>query len=251
MIQLVEHFYSIQGEGKYLGRPSVFFRFGGCNLTCKGFGCTEIAPNGTQITGCDTVYAVDQSFKPTWIGIDKVETLIAILKGYNLPFLVDVVFTGGEPLLYHNDPIFIAFLEYLITHNHQVTFETNATIKPDFTKNSVFKECIYALSVKLQNADEPYEKRVRPSVIHSIAQNAKEAFFKFSIDKDSIDAALDSEIEDILSYAPFLDVYCMPVGGDKKTIESNTLPLIEYCKNNGYIFSDRLHIRIWDDNKGV
>jgi organic radical activating enzyme len=251
MVYLVEHFYSIQGEGKYVGTPSLFFRFGGCNLTCKGFGCKERSPKGNVIQGCDTVYAVDKEFLQNWIPIEDYQELKNILHYYELPFCVDVVFTGGEPLIYANDAVFIEFLEYLIKNNHRVTFETNATLHIDFEKFPCYKECIFALSVKLANSDEAYERRVKSKIIANIAANAKEAFFKFSIDKDSIDASLDSEIEEIISYAPFLDVYCMPVGGDKKSVEDNTLALIEYCKTKGYNFSDRLHIRIWDDNKGV
>ena len=251
MIWLVEHFYSIQGEGRYTGRPSLFFRFGGCNMQCEGFGCVERSPNGDEIVGCDTVYAVDRSFSDEWVQIKSASELIAILDYYELPFAVDVVFTGGEPMIYASDAIFVEFLEYLQLRGHRITFETNATIAVDFEKYPVYRECIFALSVKLQNSGEPYERRVRPEVISTIATNAKESFFKFSIDRDSINAALDTEIEDICSFAPFLEVYCMPVGGDRHSVEANTLPLIEYCKERGYTFSDRLHIRIWDANKGV
>ena len=251
MIQLVEHFYSIQGEGKYLGRPSLFFRFGGCNMQCLGFGCSEKNPNGEIIQGCDTVYAVDNSFKTLWTPVTTPQELISIMHYYDLGFSPDVVFTGGEPLIYANDAIFISFLEYLHQNGHRITFETNATILPNFEKYPIYKECIFTLSVKLQNSHEPYSKRVQPKTIIGITQNAKEAFFKFSIDKDSINAALDAEIEEILSFAPKLEVFCMPVGGNKQEIENNTLPLIEYCKTKGYSYSDRLHIRIWDDNKGV
>jgi len=251
MIYLVEHFYSIQGEGKYLGRPSVFFRFGGCNLTCKGFGCREFLPDGTELVGCDTLYAVSREFSKNWVPIKNSSALVAILKRYDLDFCVDIVFTGGEPLINANDKEFVAFLEYLVHKGHRVTFETNATILPDFAKYPVYKECVYALSVKLANSLEPYEKRIKPEVIAKIALKAKEAFFKFSIDKNSIDASLDTQIEEITSYAPLLEVYCMPVGGSKKMVEHNTLALIEYVKAKGYIYSDRLHIRIWDENKGV
>ena len=251
MIYLVEHFYSIQGEGRYIGRPSLFFRFGGCNMRCEGFGCKERTPEGEEVIGCDTVYAVERSFVSEWTPVSKVSELIAVLESYDLPSKVDIVFTGGEPLIYANDPVFIAFLEYLHKRGHRITFETNATIAPDFAKYPVFGACVYALSVKLANSLEPRERRLKPGVITMIAASSKESFFKFSIAGENIDAALDDEIEEISSFAPTLEIFCMPVGGTKKEIEKNTPPLIEYCKERGYTFSDRLHIRLWDINRGV
>ena len=38
-------FYTVQGEGKYVGQPSVFMRLSMCNLTCKGF-ISESSPHG-------------------------------------------------------------------------------------------------------------------------------------------------------------------------------------------------------------
>ena len=37
-IKIAELFYSIQGEGRYMGVPSVFLRTFGCNFKCAGFG---------------------------------------------------------------------------------------------------------------------------------------------------------------------------------------------------------------------
>ncbi|MFT7861049.1 MAG: 7-carboxy-7-deazaguanine synthase QueE [Sulfurimonas sp.] len=252
MLYFVEHFYSIQGEGRYLGTPSLFFRFGGCNMKCEGFGCLEKADDGAEVLGCDTVYAVNKEhFSHAWIPIEDKEQLLNIFDLYDLPASVDIVLTGGEPLIYANDPIFVTFLEELVEGGHRITFETNATIAVDFEKYPVYKECVFALSVKLENSGEPLAKRVRGDVINSICSYAKDAFFKFSIDEESINAALDEEIEAITIHSPKTVVYCMPLGGNKADVEKNTLPLIEYCKNKGYNFSDRLHIRIWDENKGV
>ena len=221
-------------------------------MRCEGFGCKEIAPNGDMVVGCDTIYAVDREhFGKNWIEIKNKKELTDIIELYQAPQKVDVVLTGGEPLLHVNDVVFLEFLEYLVKNGHRVTFETNATIWIDFEKYPIYKECVFALSVKLSNSNESFSKRVAPKVLHSIAANAKDAFFKFSIDKDSIDIALEDEIEHILSFAPHLQVYCMPVGGTKEMVEQNTEPLIEFCKTKGYNFSDRLHIRIWDANKGV
>lgn len=252
MVYLVEHFYSIQGEGKYVGTPSVFFRFGGCNMKCEGFGCRETAPNGEEVLGCDTVYAVNKEhFSQNWAGVSTAQELLNVLDLYELPGAVDIVLTGGEPLIYANDMIFVEFLEALVQNGHRVTFETNGSLNIDFVKHSVYKECFFALSVKLSNSHEPLSKRVRGDAIYNIASNAKDAFFKFSIDAESINLGLEEELSEILIHSPKTKVYCMPLGGNKEEVEANTEPLIEFCKAKGYNFSDRLHIRIWDENKGV
>ncbi|HFD14439.1 MAG TPA: 7-carboxy-7-deazaguanine synthase QueE [Epsilonproteobacteria bacterium] len=252
MIYLVEHFYSIQGEGRYVGTPSLFFRFGGCNMKCEGFGCLESAPDGVRVLGCDTVYAVNKEhFAQTWIPVKEHRELLSVLDLYELPEAVDIVLTGGEPLIYANDEEFVKFLEALVAEGHRITFETNGSLDVDFERYPVYKACVFALSVKLSNSKEPLAKRLRGDVIYNIAANAKDAFFKFSIDRDSINIALEDEIESVIIHSPQTQVYCMPIGGTKAEVEANTEPLIEFCKAKGYNFSDRLHIRIWDANKGV
>jgi len=252
LLYLVEHFYSIQGEGKYTGNPSVFFRFGGCNMRCEGFGCVEKTSNGIEVLGCDTVYAVNKEhFSHNWIPITTSQQLLNVLELYELPRAVDIVLTGGEPLIYANDEIFISFLEQLVARGHQITFETNGSLAVDFERYSVYKECIFALSVKLSNSNERLEKRIKGDVIYNIATNAKEAFFKFSVDEESINLGLEDEIDSIVIHAPDTKIYCMPLGGTKEEVEKNSEPLVEFCKTKGYNFSDRLHIRIWDQNKGV
>lgn len=252
MLYLVEHFYSIQGEGKYTGVPSLFFRFGGCNLKCEGFGCIEKTPTGEEILGCDTVYAVDRKgFGSLWQEIEELQTLIWMMNSYRLPPHVDIVLTGGEPLVYANEPIFVEFIDYLIASGHRVTFETNATIAPDFQKYPFYKEAIYALSVKLSNSGEPLERRYKSAVIRSIISNTKGSFFKFSVDEPSLVNILETEIDAIITPHPYTSVYCMPLGGNKAHIEANCEAVIEFCKRRGFIYSDRLHIRIWDQNHGV
>ena len=36
--RVCESFYSVQGEGRFVGVPSVFLRMFGCNFKCEGFG---------------------------------------------------------------------------------------------------------------------------------------------------------------------------------------------------------------------
>lgn len=221
-------------------------------MKCEGFGCQEIAADGTKVLGCDTVYAVNKEhFLKNWIPINDSKELLNILNLYELPKKVDIVLTGGEPLIYANESIFVEFLETLHLRGHRITFETNGSLRVDFEQYPIYKKCIFALSVKLENSNEPFSKRVRGDVINSIATNAKEAFFKFSIDAESINLGLEEEIAEITLHSPNTQVYCMPLGGNKREVEANTEPLIEFCKSKGYNFSDRLHIRIWDQNKGV
>jgi len=221
-------------------------------MKCEGFGCIEKADDGVDVLGCDTVYAVNKEhFAKNWVGINAADELLSVLELYNLPHAVDIVLTGGEPLIYANDGIFVEFLERLHRRGHRVTFETNGSIDVDFEKFPIYKESVFALSVKLSNSKEPFSKRVRGDIIYNIASKAKDAFFKFSIDADSITLGLEEELSEILIHSPETQVYCMPLGGNKQEVEANTEPLIEFCKTQGYNFSDRLHIRIWDENKGV
>ena len=252
MLYLVEHFYSIQGEGKYVGVPSLFIRFGGCNMKCEGFACQEMLQDGTKILGCDSIYAVNKEhFSQNWTKIQQTKELLNILDSYALPYPVDIVLTGGEPLIYANDEMFVEFLNEIHTRGHRICFETNGSIEVDFEKYEVYKECIFALSIKLSNSNEPLKKRINKDIIKSLTSNSKEAFFKFSIDEKSIGNELENEIDSILIHAPKTQAYCMPLGASKKEVEQNSQALVEFCKAKGYNFSDRLHMRIWDKQRGV
>ncbi|KIM09389.1 MAG: radical SAM protein [Sulfurovum sp. PC08-66] len=249
MIHLVEHFFSIQGEGRYVGVPSLFFRLGGCNMRCVGFGTHITAPDGTTIVGCDTAYAVDKEhFASQWRAIDETQTLIDILNSYAIPYSVDVVFTGGEPLLFASE--LAPFVEYLVARGHRVTFETNGSVALDFDAYPAYRECTFALAVKLSNSGEPHHRRINPKAIDSMATHAREAFFKFTLQASTIEDA-QAEIAPIIALAPALGVYCMPISDSKAAIEAVCLEVIAFCKMHGYTYSDRLHIRIWDAIQGV
>ena len=95
-MKLSELFYSIQGEGKLTGVPSVFVRASGCNLRC---------------TWCDTPYA---SWNPEGDDV-PVDDIIARVLSHKA---THVVLTGGEPMIM---PEIIELCDALHRENLHVT----------------------------------------------------------------------------------------------------------------------------------
>ncbi|HVT80976.1 MAG TPA: 7-carboxy-7-deazaguanine synthase QueE, partial [Phycisphaerae bacterium] len=102
-MRISEIFYSIQGEGKLLGVPSVFVRVSGCNLRC---------------TWCDTPYA---SWKPEGEEMD----VAAIAEKVARFRARHVVVTGGEPMMFRETGELIGVLKAAGMH---VTVETAGTL---------------------------------------------------------------------------------------------------------------------------
>ncbi len=250
MLYLTEHFYSIQGEGKFVGTPSIFFRFGGCNLKCPSFG--EYFAKGKKVFGCDSVHAVNRNlFQEDWRPIEHVQELQDILQDHvqHLEFKPHVVLTGGEPLLYWNNAAFYGFVEYLVQEGFIVTIETNATIEIDFDACPVYKDVIFAMAVKLSNSGEPYEKRVNKAAIEAIVRNTAYSFFKFTLGAGIIEFDAYEQIADIVGEYPEVEVFCMPLGDRLQTLRKNAPLVAEFCMLHGFIYSDRLQVRLWNREK--
>ena len=58
-LKIAEIFYSLQGEGRWAGVPSVFMRTFGCNFQCRGFGL----PRGEKTTEPEEIAADIQLYK--------------------------------------------------------------------------------------------------------------------------------------------------------------------------------------------
>jgi len=103
-LKIAEIFYSIQGEGKLTGVPSIFIRASGCNLRC---------------TWCDTPYA---SWNPEGenLSVDQILDRVAQYKSNH------IVLTGGEPLIMPDVVELCSALKK--QNNYHITIETAATI---------------------------------------------------------------------------------------------------------------------------
>ncbi|MEX0722864.1 MAG: 7-carboxy-7-deazaguanine synthase QueE [Gracilimonas sp.] len=80
---IVEHFYTIQGEGAHTGRASYFIRTAGCDVNCWW---------------CDVKESWEEEGHPKI----TVRDLVDAAKDSKAPF---VVITGGEPLLHDLLPL--------------------------------------------------------------------------------------------------------------------------------------------------
>jgi organic radical activating enzyme len=254
MLYVVEHFYSFQGEGLYSGKPSIFIRFGGCNLGCKGFNCSAISPKTQEeLIGCDSIFAVNQEhFELEWLKIYTLEDLVNIVNGYikDLDFIPDIVITGGEPLINWNDSIFYRFICYLVDKKFQVTIETNASIKINFYSYLKYKDVTFSMSVKLSNSLEDKSKRVNYTALQAFTRHSN-CYFKFAIDKEYIQKYSNSEIKDITKDTLSTPIFCMPLGDSVEELSKNDKDVIEFCKRYGYSYSDRMHIRVYNKRHGV
>jgi organic radical activating enzyme len=149
-IKIAELFYSIQGEGRYMGVPSVFLRTFGCNFKCAGFGMprgelsTEVETIAARIsdfkkyeelplvsTGCDSYASWDPRFKDLspMLTSDAIAERIVEIIPHNEWQDEHLVITGGEPLLGWQRA-YPDLLNHPKMHRlKEITFETNGTQK--------------------------------------------------------------------------------------------------------------------------
>ena len=119
-MKLCEVYTSVQGEGPNTGKPITFVRFGGCNLRCQGWG-TGTLPDGTEVRGCDTVFAVYPEWRDTWDSITPGELLDQIPESPRM-----VCITGGEPLIQPSKDL-NQFVDRLLISGYGVDLFTNGT----------------------------------------------------------------------------------------------------------------------------
>ncbi len=240
-----EIFHSIQGEGKSLGRPSVFVRTSLCNLHC--IWCdTDYTWNwkGTRFRHENDQLPGYRKFdKKDWIAPCTIEETAQSVLAFPCK---NVIFTGGEPLL--QQPALAALANRLRQSDPAFRFEveTNGTLVPIPELDAQIDQ--YNVSPKLENSNNPQKLRERPKAYRFFAENDR-AFFKFVV-------AEKSDLKEVLNLLHRYEiapekVWLMPEGRKRQTLASRRQWLVEICKKYGFHYTDRLHIQIWGSKKGV
>jgi len=240
-----EIFFSIQGEGKSIGTPSVFVRTSLCNLHC--IWCdTDYTWNwvGTRFPHLNDAKPGYQKFdKKKWIAECAVADVAEAVTAFPCK---NVILTGGEPML--QQPALAALMSALRTKSADYRFEveTNGTLSPTPEFDAAIDQ--YNVSPKLENSNNPRRLREKPAVYHFFAQSPK-ANFKFVIaEKNDLDEVL--ALLKTYAIAPE-KVWLMPEGTSAPTLAKRRKWLVEICKQHGFRYSDRLHVQIWGAKKGV
>jgi organic radical activating enzyme len=277
-LKVAELFYSIQGEGRYMGVPSIFLRVFGCNFKCEGFGM----PKGEKTleylkldptaytkyddlplvsTGCDSYASWDPRFKDLspMLETNGIADRIMEILPYNQWAMEHLVITGGEPLLGWQR----AYPD-LLNHDkmkdlREITFETNGTqpLTPEFkrflsewTDEHWHREVTFSISAKLSNSGELREDAVKPEIVLEY-QNAGYAYLKFVVATEE-DAEEALAVTQIYQTAGFKGpVYLMPVGGVESVYALNNRRVAELAMANGLRYSDRLQVPLFKNEWGT
>ena len=277
-IKVAELFYSIQGEGRYMGVPSVFLRTFGCNFTCAGFGMprgqlSEEAKNVDPSlyksynelplvsTGCDSYASWDVRFKnlSPMLTTDAIVDRIMEMLPFNEWRNEHLVITGGEPLLgwQRSYPALLSHPKMdMLT---EITFETNGTqeLSEEFAaylidwQNDMYgREVTFSVSPKLPCSGEKFEDAIKPDIIMSYT-HAGNTYLKFVIatEQDFYDA--QCAIDAYWSAGFKGDIYLMPVGGVESVYAMNNKTVALLAMKHGLRYSDRLQVPLFKNEWGT
>ena len=279
-IKVAELFYSIQGEGRYMGVPSVFLRTFGCNFTCDSFGM----PRGEKSqerhnivvsnyktynelplvsSGCDS-YA---SWMPEFKDLSPMLTTDAIVERIMeiLPHGEwrdeHLVITGGEPLLGWQKAYPDLLDHPKMKGLKEITFETNGTMKltTEFKKYlhtwkyhdvDFWREVTFSVSAKLPCSGELWDDAIKPERVCEYEEYGT-AYLKFVIATEQDFADAECAIAAYRKAGFIGHVYLMPVGGVESVYTMNNKNVALLAMKHGLRYSDRLQVPLFKNEWGT
>lgn len=217
---------TFQGEGPSAGRLAMFVRLGRCNLDCSW---------------CDTPYTWDWSrYDPARELRERtVDDVVAELEGIGAPLLV---VTGGEPLLQQRN------LEPLLAAAHErgwrIEIETNGTIAPLPAVAALVDG--WNVSPKLANSGVAPRHRERPDALRALVATGR------AVGKFVVAGAEDlDEVAGLVAGSGLRDVWIMPEATDAAALAARLAELAPLVLARGWNLSNRLHVQLWGDARGV
>jgi len=285
-LKVSEIFYSAQGEGRFVGVPSVFLRTFGCNFTCSSFGM----PRGTASTeadgvaktvelysryedlplvntGCDSYASWHPKFKhlsPTLETSEVISKMLALTP--NNRWVQDngndvhLVITGGEPLLGWQR-VYPEMLEAIEMRDlKNITFETNGTqeLSDEFKQylqdwvgipSITGREITFSVSAKLSPSGEAWEDAIKPEIVANY-QKCGKTYLKFVVENPNDFEEVEQAVTEYRREGFEGIVYIMPVGGVVSVYDGNKFNVADEAMRRGYYYSPRLHVDLWGNSWG-
>jgi len=282
-IKIAELFYSIQGEGRYMGVPSVFLRTFGCNFKCAGFGmpggmlsaeAEEIAQvvhlynNYKELplvsTGCDSYASWDPRFKhlSAVISTDAIVDGIMDMLPHERWIDEHLVITGGEPLLGWQKSFIDLLQNDKMKSLKELTFETNGTqlLTPDFrhyllnwtlgNKERGYNALTFSVSAKLPCSGESWSDAIKPDVVCQY-QDVGHTYLKLVVATEHDVKDAERAVNEYRKNGFKGSVYLMPVGGVERVYSLNNRAVAEMAMQKGWRYSDRLQVPLFKNEWGT
>ena len=279
-LKISELFYSIQGEGRYMGVPSVFLRTYGCNFTCGGFGMSkgEMSNERDTIaikaesytdykslplvsTGCDSYASWDPRFKhlsPMLTTDSIVDSIMDILphKRWRDEHLV---ITGGEPLLGWQRSYPELLSHEKMKSLKEITFETNGTQElsqdlkiflQSWKINREKNALTFSVSPKLSISGEKWEEAIKPTVIRQY-ESVGFVYLKFVVATDEDVQEAEKAVMEYRAGGFRGPVYLMPCGGVESVYNMNAKNVALAAMKRGWRYSDRLQVPLFKNEWGT
>lgn len=284
-IKVAELFYSIQGEGRYMGVPSVFLRTFGCNFKCAGFGMPkgqlstevdDIAYTHMEIesfqkyqelplvsTGCDSYASWDPRFKglSPLLEVDSIAKSIVDMLPTKTWQQEHLVITGGEPLLGWQKS-YEELLEHpLMQSLDELTFETNGTqsLSEEFNEylfqewtrfGRDYDKLTFSVSPKLSVSGEKWEDAIKPDVVCDY-QKVGNTYLKFVVASEEDVVEAEKAVSEYRKAGFYGHIYLMPVGGVETVYHMNNKNVAEMAMKLGWRYSDRLQVPLFKNQWGT
>jgi len=284
-IKVAELFYSIQGEGRYMGVPSVFLRTFGCNFKCAGFGMerpmlsTEADDLATVhglypyqkyedlplvSTGCDSYASWHPDFKnlSPMLSTDAIVDRIMEILPHSEWQDEHLVITGGEPLLGWQRA-YPDLLDHASMKNlKEITFETNGTQKlsKEFrqyllnwslgNRSRGRNALTFSVSAKLPGSGEKWEEAIKPEIVCEY-EEVGTTYLKFVVATQQDVADAECAVGAYRAAGFKGPVYLMPVGGVESVYTLNAKNVALAAMKRGWRYSDRLQVPLFKNLWGT
>ena len=277
-IKIAELFYSVQGEGRYMGVPSVFLRTFGCNFKCAGFGMPrgELSTEAEDIasvvhlyntyedlplvsTGCDSYASWHPDFKDLspMLTSDAIADRIMEIIPHGEWQDEHLVVTGGEPLLgwqrAYPDLLDHPKMEGLT----EITFETNGTqqLTPEFREylhnwNKVGREITFSVSAKLPASGEKWEDAIKPEIVCTY-EEVGIVYLKLVVATEQDIKDAEQAVDEFRKAGFTGHIYLMPVGGVESVYNLNAKSVAIAAMKRGWRYSDRLQVPLFKNEWGT